>query len=137
MLAEVLYRRWERRSAPKRALIATFVAIGLMVGWGSWRAQAVEAELAEADVINIGLLQQDVTMDERIGAPFFLAMNDWMEQTQSIATSQPDLVIWAEGAIPYNASLNSEEAVRQNYLCGLTEQEYFEFLSEKVVPRCF
>jgi hypothetical protein len=100
----------------------------LVVGWGSWRAQAIEAELEQAPVARIGLLQQDVSMEERIISPQD-AILDWMQQTQEVSSQEPDLVIWAEGAIPFDASVGGDEPERIAAFCGLSFREYFEFMA--------
>lgn len=135
-LAEgLIYRRREGRPPPWRtygAVLALFLA---NLGFGSWRYGAVEAKLAEARTLNVALLQDDVTMEERRHTTAREDLQAWVQLTKKIEGQEVDLVVWPEGAMPYNPS----DPKVLEFLGKLTKEGDFELLvgggtSEKAPP---
>ncbi len=93
---------------PRRPAIP--LAVGALwfinLGFGWWRFNAVEAELSAAPVARVSILQQGITMVERLedlrrdhGKTAF---NSWVKLTEQLKGQELDLVVWPEGAVPFN-----------------------------------
>jgi len=102
VLAELMYRHKEGRPKPWLAPAGVVALVSLVIGFGTWRKDQVEAQLAEAPVVRVAMLQQGVTMEERLMAPALTWLASWVELTREAAPYRPDLVIWPEGAVPFN-----------------------------------
>jgi apolipoprotein N-acyltransferase len=117
-LAESLYRRREGRGPAWGWAAAAVGALAVTVLFGVWRFGQVEATLAEAPVKRILQVQDDVTMTERLSKPRSEAFDFWMRQTKQVTPGSVDLVVWPEGACPYDlngssVALNLWDVVRQ------------------------
>lgn len=124
VLAEALYSRAERRPQPY-ALFGTLAALlGLTLAFGAWRYSAVDAELASARTIRVALIQQNTTMEERLGQPRKIGFYEWIRQTTSLRDQRPDLVVWPEGSVPYNPT----EPKVAELLGGLARSGGFDLL---------
>lgn len=103
ILAETLiYSRAEGRRPPWRSIGVFLALFAANVGFGLWRTSDVEARLATAPTLQVALLQDDVTMEER---RFTSAKEDlfgWVKLTNQLKGQKMDLVVWPEGAVPYN-----------------------------------
>lgn len=103
VLAEgLIYRRREGRPQPwaqYAVVLALFVG---NIGFGAWRYAAVERELEAGRHLNVALLQDDVTMEERRKTSAKEDLMAWVELTRKIDGQQVDLVVWPEGAVPFN-----------------------------------
>ena len=81
------------------------IAAGLFLanlGFGGWRFNAVEAVLAGSPVARVAILQQGVTMVQRIQDRGSAVLKSWLTLTRRVIDDKPDLVIWPEGSIYYN-----------------------------------
>lgn len=126
-LAELMYRRQEGRSPPWPALgLVTAVVLGV-VGFGAWRTAAIEAELAQAKTLRVGILQQNVTMEERLVQRPIEALASWIRLTRKVEDDQPDLVIWPEGSVNFNP--NSETEAKA--LGGRSPRVFFEDMTRE------
>ncbi len=72
------------------------------LGFGAWRFETVERALAAAPVARVSMLQQGVTMLERLQDRGTKVLRSWMALTRKAAEHDPDLVVWPEGSI-YNS----------------------------------
>jgi apolipoprotein N-acyltransferase len=121
-LAETEYRRREGRPAPVR-WIGAAVGVALAVtGWGAWRYQGIEAELAKAPVLRVGQIQLDTTMTHRLSTARQKTFFEWLHETEKLAPGSVDLVVWSEGASPFNV----HEGQVKDVLSKLTRQGGFE-----------
>lgn len=128
-LAELIYR-WREGRALGRAWVppvGVALAVALSIGWGSTRHAAVEQTLSEAPTARVAMLQQGVSMDERLLAPALTWLASWVELTKQASPYRPDLVIWPEGAVPFNPH---DERPAQA-LGGRSPKEYFEEMASK------
>ncbi len=101
-LAELFLARRERKDAPW-ALAGAVVGIFLAnLAFGAWRVRAVAEELASARVIRASLLQQGVTMVQRITERGDTVLKSWLELTAKVQDQRPDLVVWPEGSVYLN-----------------------------------
>jgi apolipoprotein N-acyltransferase len=101
-LAETLFRwREERRLwlVPPAVAAATLSAV-ILFGW--WRYERVEARLREAPVLRVAQLQSSSGMDIRMQQPADEEFAEWIEMTRAIVPGTTDLVVWPEGASPYD-----------------------------------
>lgn len=135
-LAEALiYRRREGRPQPWGVyglVLAVFLG---NVGFGAWRHGAVEAKLAAAKTLNVALLQEDVTMEQRRTTSSREDFASWVRLTKKLEGQKIDLVVWPEGAVPYNPS----DPKVLEYLGRLTSEGGYELLvgggtAEKAPP---
>ncbi|MCB9781047.1 MAG: apolipoprotein N-acyltransferase [Alphaproteobacteria bacterium] len=102
VLFESLDRLRRKQRPPLAALGATAAVMAATVGFGVWRHGAVEAELAKAPELQVTILQQNVTMEERLRQSGWEGYFEWLRLTSRVAGDRPDLVVWPEGAIPFN-----------------------------------
>jgi apolipoprotein N-acyltransferase len=101
-LAECIYRRREGRPPPWRTLAAAAATPLLIAAWGSQRIKAMDAELEQARVLRVGLIQENTTMQQRMRTPAKTEFRSWIKRTLDLLPQDPDLVVWSEGACPYN-----------------------------------
>ena len=101
-LAEVLYRRQEGRPLPWPALAATLALFLANIGFGAWRTAKVDAEVATWPRLKVSQLQQGITMEERMRSTPRAAMLSWYEMSNRLVGEELDLVVWPEGATPYD-----------------------------------
>ncbi len=126
VLAEFVYRQ---REGGRQLWWSPLVVIGLIaasIGWGKSRYDAVEAELSKAPTVRVAMLQQGVSMEERLMAPALTWLASWVELTKDAVPYRPDLVIWPEGAVPFNP----HDERPANALGGRSPKEYFEAMTE-------
>lgn len=109
------------RWIPAALTAALFVA---NLGFGYWRYHAVEDALATAPIKRVSLLQQEVTMQQRLRDSRQTTLNSWLSLTAEVVREKPDLVIWPEGAVPGNP----HEGKLEEILGGLAERGGFWFL---------
>ncbi|GDX79519.1 apolipoprotein N-acyltransferase [Deltaproteobacteria bacterium] len=123
--AAELWLAWRaRRPLPVRALVITLALFLGNLGFGFWRFNAVEAELHAAPSARVSLLQQGVTMVDRIQDRGTEVLKSWLTLTAKVAEQHPDLVVWPEGSIYYNPT---EPKVKAGF-GQMTKQYGFAFL---------
>lgn len=127
-LAELLYRRREGRPQPLPVYGAVAGTVALAFGFGAWRHNHIEAELATAPVLKTALLQQSVTMDKRMQQSPLQHLKDWVATTKKLEDSddKADLLIWPEGAIMFNP--NGERPAQ--VLGDRSPRQFFEDLAQ-------
>lgn len=113
-LAEAIYRHREGGRFPILAVCGSLSTLFSVVLFGAWRHAKVEAVLADAPVIRAAQLQSGQGMKERFGLTAREAFRYWVEATQSLEGEDPDLVVWSEGACPYNLNEGRVPAVLQS-----------------------
>ena len=126
VLAELMYRRREGRGLFWQGPLAVVALLALAIGWGKTRYDAVEKELSEAPTVRVAMLQQGVSMEERLMAPALTWLASWVELTKEATPYRPDLVIWPEGAVPFNP----HDERPANALGGRSPREYFEEMTK-------
>lgn len=109
-LAEALYRWREGRPLPIGTLAAAIAAPSLVAVFGAWRYERVEAALEEAPTLQVAQLQSSKDMVYRLSHSSRSAFNDWIQMTRTIPPGAADIVVWPEGACPYD--LNGATPVR-------------------------
>jgi apolipoprotein N-acyltransferase len=123
-LAEPLLARREGKPIPWPA-IATVAALWLAnLGFGAWRYNHVEEELAKAPIVRASILQQHVTMVARLNERGPETLKSWLKLTSLLADQKPDLVVWPEGSIGYNP----DEGKIKELFSQLTQRGNFDFL---------
>jgi apolipoprotein N-acyltransferase len=101
-LAEVIYRRREGRPLPVGALAGAGAVLLATVGFGAWRTQRVEQALQQAPVLRVAQLQSDKDMEYRMTHSARSAFEEWVAATRAVPPGSADLVVWPEGACPYD-----------------------------------
>jgi apolipoprotein N-acyltransferase len=113
----------ERRPLIPAAVVGLLMAATL--GFGAWRFQMVEDVLATAPRLKASILQQKITMVERMAERRgTTAFRSWVDITRPILGQPVDLVVWPEGSMPYNPTEERVAAV----LKKLTVEGNFNFL---------
>jgi apolipoprotein N-acyltransferase len=106
-LGESLYRwREGRRFSPVLPAIGTG-ALSAVVLFGTWRYERVETTLRGAETLRVAQLQSKHGMDERMSTRSEDEFAEWMDMTRAIPPGAADLVVWPEGASPYDLDLAS------------------------------
>jgi len=100
--ASVLYARREGRPPPWAWIGAVALVWVGNLGFGIWRHAAVESALAGAPTLRVSLIQQGITMVERLQDRGSDVLKGWIELTRKVEADDPDLVVWPEGSIAYN-----------------------------------
>ncbi|MFZ5478398.1 MAG: apolipoprotein N-acyltransferase [Myxococcota bacterium] len=89
----------------KRAWLPFGIAAGLFfanLGFGAWRTRHVDEVLASAPIKRVSILQQHVTMTERLKDSGRKAFRSWVALTAKLEGEDVDLIVWPEGAVPGN-----------------------------------
>lgn len=107
--AEAIYRKREGRAAPIPWMAGAVSALSLVVIYGAWRFEQVEAALREAPVMRVGQLQTERTMVERLQTRRADEWTYWIDKTFDIPPGTVDLVVWPEGASPYSLQAKAGE----------------------------
>ncbi len=100
--AEVIYRRREGRSFPLIPVAGAALAFLANIGFGLIRSEAVEQIISQWPTARISQLQLALTMEERMRQPARDTLQDWIRATQSLRGQALDLLVWPEGATPYD-----------------------------------
>lgn len=94
------------------------------LAFGVWRHGAIQDDIAAAPTLRVSVLQQGVTMLDRIQDRGKKVLESWIKLTAKVVRDQPQLVVWPEGSIGYNPT---DEAV-QTILGDLTREGGFHLL---------
>lgn len=121
---EWIYRRREGRGAPVRWMAAAVVALLAVVAFGTWRHAAVEAQLAQAPIKRVLQIQSGHDMIWRMSHRSSESFQEWVDGTAALQPGEVDLVVWPEGAVPYQ--LNASTAV--GLLWDMTERGDFDLV---------
>ncbi len=102
---------WDRRDSgwgrAGRPLAAVLGLVGLVAAGGHWRVAAVDAQLEEAPVLRVAQIQSPWTMLERFQLRPSSAFGWWADRTLALRGQEVDLVVWPEGACPYELNEGS------------------------------
>jgi len=124
-LAEALvYRRRAGAPVPWRTLGAVSALFLLNLAFGFWRHGAVERTLSGARTIQVAMLQDDMSMEQRRLTTAREDFMTWVRLTRQIEGKPVDLVVWPEGSVIYNPT---EPSVLK-YLGTLTTRGHFDLL---------
>lgn len=104
-IAEAVLRWREREPYPRAIGGAVGAIVALVVVFSSWRYHWVSAAVEESPVIRVAQLQSDRGMEYRMSHSPQEAWSEWMIQTRRVPAGAADLVVWPEGASPFD--LNS------------------------------
>ncbi len=102
VFAEAWYRREEGRPFPVGHLVAVMATLTVVVTWGAHRFETVEALLREAPTVRVAQLQSERGMEWRMTHSQGAAFQEWMNATRAIEPGMVDVVVWPEGACPYD-----------------------------------
>lgn len=125
VLAEFIYRHREGRAPPWKAVLAFAATLAAALGFGAWRYPRIHARIGRAPVLRATILQQDVTMEERLQSPPAEGLASWIRLTRQIEDQHPDLVVWPEGSVPLNP--DSDRTYR--VLGGRSPKRFFGMMS--------
>jgi apolipoprotein N-acyltransferase len=110
-LAEVVYRRREKRPFPWRPVAAVGSVLAANLAFGAWRTARLDALVENGRPLRVAMLQQSTTMEERLSETGRAALESWLDITSRIAGQPIDLLVWPEGACPYNPTEKNMYAV--------------------------
>lgn len=123
-LTEAWLRRREGRPPPWGPLAVAVTLFGANLAFGAWRFQAVEAALAAAPTSRVTIVQQGITMLERLQDRGSKVLRDWVKLTEATLDADPDLVIWPEGSIWDNPT----DKRPKEFFAKLTREGDFQLL---------
>jgi apolipoprotein N-acyltransferase len=123
-LASVVIARREGVRTPVAAVAAVAAIFVANLGFGAWRYAHVKEVLAAAPVLNAAVLQQKVSMVERIEQRGAETLKSWLRLTAMVANEHPDLVVWPEGSVGFNPN----EGKPKEIFSELTRRGGFDFL---------
>ena len=103
-LAECLYARREGQPFPFKTVAAAIAIPSVIAIWGVGRVNALESELRQAPTLRIAQLQSPHGMTYRMSRPSRVSWDEWVSRTRRVRSGTVDLVIWPEGASPYDLS---------------------------------
>jgi apolipoprotein N-acyltransferase len=126
--AEWLWSRREARPLPWLPTGLTAGALAGVVAFGLWRIEALRAAAAEAPAVRVAILQQNVTMEQRLKESPFAAVMEWEALSLSAKLLSPDLVIWPEGT----SVLNPDDERRFKSLNSRSPMELFSTLATRL-----
>ncbi len=101
-VGELIYRRREGGPFPSKPFAAAATVWLLNLGFGAWRTTSVDAEVATWDTLRISQIQQDITMSQRLEEGARATQKRWLSLTSKLLREELDLVVWPEGATPYD-----------------------------------
>jgi apolipoprotein N-acyltransferase len=101
-VGEVIFRRREGRSLPVLPVAAVAAIWFANLGFGAWRTAAIDEEVATWPSLRISQIQQDITMSDRLKEGGFTTMKRWRSLTGRLVKEELDLIVWPEGATPYD-----------------------------------
>jgi apolipoprotein N-acyltransferase len=101
-VGEIIFRRREGGPFPIRPVAAAAAVFLANLGFGAWRSASVDAEVATWPTLRISQLQQDITMSERLQEGARTTLKRWLSLTSKLVGEDLDLVVWPEGATPYD-----------------------------------
>ena len=102
VIAECVYRWRDRGVIPWRHVAAVTSTVAVVMAFGTYRHDKVEQTLRGADTIRFGQLQSNHGMLWRMDHSARESFEDWRDLTQFIPSGEVDLVVWPEGACPYD-----------------------------------
>lgn len=111
VLGECGYRWREGRPMPTRAVAGAAAIVAAVLAFGAWRVRAVDAIVEAAPVLRVAQLQSDRGMEWRMTHSARDAWNEWVNETRKIEPGSVDLVVWPEGASPYDLN---QQGQREN-----------------------
>jgi len=128
VLAEALYRAQEGRRLPFGWFAGAAATLAVVVVFGSWRYQRVEATLREAPVLKVGQIQTSKGMEWRLTHRPREAFEDWLRLTRAIP-DEAQLAVWPEGACPYSLADDEGRTPAQTRLLSrIAEQQDLELI---------
>jgi len=91
--------RWRLRGAKleRRTLVAAVATLVFAVVYGWIRMSSIEAEMAEAEVVRVGLIQGNNPLKRRKRST---ALKTHLSLSAQAKQQNVDLLVWSEGAIP-------------------------------------
>jgi len=126
---EALYRHREGRSLPWRPVAGVLLTLAAVMGFGKWRYEHVEAQLRDAPELRVAQLQTAQSMEERLQGFARESFDDWLELTSHIEPGSVDLVVWPEGACPYDLNQVGDKPNRPATVLGsLAKQGHFQMV---------
>lgn len=109
-LAEGVFRWRERKAYPQRTGFGVAALLAAVVLFSTWRYESLSKAIAEAPVLRVAQLQSDKDMVYRMSHGSKEAWTEWMLQTRKVPAGGADLVVWPEGACPFNLNTVGDAA---------------------------
>lgn len=126
--AEAFYRWRERRAQSWAPFAGAAAAVALTVAFSAARYSAVEASLATAPVARVAQLQTDKGMEWRMTHKARDAWDIWVAATEAVPPGSADLVVWPEGASPYDLEIDGRSHKATERLGELARRGGFDLL---------
>jgi apolipoprotein N-acyltransferase len=96
-VAELVWARLDRRPMNRVRIVIALAGPGTMLIFGAWRVRGVEAQMAAAPNVTVGIVQANAPHD---GLPLDRAIALHRDATRRLEAEHPvDLVVWPETAL--------------------------------------
>jgi len=102
-VAAALVRAAER----PRGLVAPAVAVVVLAVWGAWRVAQVDAQLAQAPRLEVGIVQGNLSLDEKRRDSLFESNVARYRRLSAALEPRPDLIVWPETVVEWGIPLDA------------------------------
>ncbi len=101
-LFEVLWALRRRQPIGRVAPLAALGAVFFSLGYGSWRVSEVESRMAQAPLLEVGMVQVNMGIFDKRDDPYE-GQRRHIEQSQRLERAHPDLdlLVWPESAYTF------------------------------------
>lgn len=100
-LYEILRAKLRKEPFPKASPIVFAAVVAFALGYGYWRIADVEARVAEAPKIEVGLVQPSMSIYEAMERPREGRRREVEQSLALQAERHPDLIVWPESAVSF------------------------------------
>lgn len=128
VFAEAWYRWRERRPQTLVPAAVAAAVVTAVVAHSAWRFREVETALAAGPTLRVAQLQTDKGMEWRMSHSARDAWSLWVDATKALPPGAADLVIWPEGASPYDLEVDGRRHKATIVLGELAKQGGFDLL---------
>lgn len=128
-LAEGIYRQRDgvAQPVPWRILAGVAAVVALILAYGAQRYARITKVIDAAPVIRVAQLQSDKDMVYRMSHSPRDAWDEWIRATHAIEPGTADLVVWPEGACPYDLNdVPGEQNIPRELLAREARRGRFE-----------
>ncbi|MBO6934639.1 MAG: apolipoprotein N-acyltransferase [Deltaproteobacteria bacterium] len=117
---------------PKKTLGAVLAAVLFTLGYGAYRISEVDGRVAEAETINVGMVQVNMGIFAKREEPFEGHRRHLMQSRRLEAREELDLLVWPESAFTFFLPEGSTN-LRQRVLPGIQSPVVFGGLARREV----
>jgi apolipoprotein N-acyltransferase len=117
-LADALVAQFEGQPRPRRTLMVAGALLAFVTLYGAVRTRQVDAEIARAEKLKVGLVQTNVGGFENVQG-YGATVRRYVEGTRALNAQGAQLVVWPEGALRGTMKVGAN--IRETVLGGLSQ----------------